>query len=125
MGAIEKFVKNDSNVTVAPDICRGAQTAWLKLRKYYNATDESPIYAVVTALHPSMRYSYWSEWEPVYDNAAKEAVRSVWRTYYRPNDQPTQQQPHTPEDDNIELRLLGKRKSSEVDQLESFATAPW
>ncbi|KAG0247100.1 hypothetical protein DFQ27_002555, partial [Actinomortierella ambigua] len=46
MGQIEQFVNNDSNITVAPDICRGAQTAWLKLRKYYSATDESPIYAV-------------------------------------------------------------------------------
>ncbi|KAF9922411.1 hypothetical protein BGZ67_010561 [Mortierella alpina] len=67
-----------------PDICRGAEAAYEKLRKYYSATDSSPMYSVATAVHPAMRFRYWSDqqWGLDYERTAKESVRTVWRDTY-------------------------------------------
>lgn len=88
--------------------------------------DALPIYSVVTALHPAMHFDYWTDqgWGADYENSAREAVCSVWRTQYQPKDLPIQQKERTSEDNNMELILLGKRKQNKVDQLESFVTAP-
>ena len=74
MEIIEDFVKN--NKERFPDICHGAQAAYNKLGQYYAATDNSPIYSVATAIHPAMRFKYWTDqrWGVKYENAAKKSV---------------------------------------------------
>lgn len=59
MAAIENFI--EENRQRLPDICRGAEAAHAKFAQYYAATDNSPIYSVATAIHPAMRFQYWSD----------------------------------------------------------------
>ncbi|KAI8600212.1 hypothetical protein EDD21DRAFT_139470 [Dissophora ornata] len=59
MGVIENFIRN--NEERLPDICHGARAAYNKLSQYYAATDNSPISSVATAIHPAMRFQYWSD----------------------------------------------------------------
>ena len=60
MGIIEDYFMK-SNKKRSPDICHAANTAYKKLAKYYAATDKSLIYSVATAIHPAMRFRYWSD----------------------------------------------------------------
>ncbi|KAF9308041.1 hypothetical protein BG003_011699, partial [Podila horticola] len=59
MGIIEDFI--NTNKECLPDICHGAQATHEKFSKYYAATDNSPIYSVATAIHPAMRFQYWTD----------------------------------------------------------------
>lgn len=131
MDTIEDYIeKNEDRL---PEICRGAKAAQEKLKKYYSATDKSPIYSVVTALHPAMRYHYWSnqEWGSELEDAAKDAVRSVWNRDYsmetedHDDDHEDLTLPLLDPDDNSELALLGfTGRRKEGDELEGFAASP-
>ncbi|KAF9920641.1 hypothetical protein BGZ67_001099, partial [Mortierella alpina] len=82
IGILERFM--DENRDRLPDICSGAQAAYDKLKKYYAATDESPIYSVATAIHPAMRFKYWADqnWGAKYERTAKKSVRTMWTGQY-------------------------------------------
>ena len=64
MEVLEKFMfiktSNGKNVldpkkkAKMPDLMMGAVAAYRKLRMYYSQTDSSPIYSVVTVIHPSL-----------------------------------------------------------------------
>ncbi|KAF9964050.1 hypothetical protein BGZ73_002079, partial [Actinomortierella ambigua] len=92
-------------------------------------TDNTPIYSVVAAVHPAMRYKYWSQqkWGTKYENNAKKAVRTVWKEQYSQEAEETENNPAElpldAKDDDADLALLGMSNSSEVDQLEEFATS--
>jgi hypothetical protein len=40
---------------------KGLDCGWAKLRKYYNLTDETPIYRAAIVLHPLHKYDYFNE----------------------------------------------------------------
>jgi hypothetical protein len=109
MAAIENFIKE--NRQRLPNICRGADAARANLAQYYAATDNSPIYSVATAIHPAMRFQYWSDqqWKATYESNAKKAVRSAWKERYSCNNCETATEPPIldPHSDNMELTLLG------------------
>lgn len=55
---------------------------WIQLRKYYEKTDECPVYATALLLHPAYRARYinanWlEEWRP----SAFESARTIWAEY--------------------------------------------
>lgn len=88
---IEDFI--DTNDRLYPEICDAARLGKEKLKQYYAATDNSPIYAVATAMHPSMRFHWWSHrsWESEWQDLAKSTVRNVWLKQYEGKyDEPTQ-----------------------------------
>jgi len=125
MGIIETYIKR--NRVRHPDICRGAKAAYDKLKKYYAATDKSPIYSVVTALHPAMRFHYWiqEKWEDEYVISAKETVRTAWADGYAPDLSEDLTLPYTPVSDNSELALLGMAgRQVQGDELEGFVASP-
>jgi hypothetical protein len=121
MGTIEEFIK--INKERLPDICRGAQAAYEKLSKYYSATDNSPIYSVATAIHPAMRFQYWSDqrWGSKYEKIARKTVRNVWTDQYvEDNSQDLTQPFPDPGDNDLELSLLGFTNKQKGDELEEF-----
>jgi hypothetical protein len=125
MEIIEQFIK--TNKDRYPDICRGAKAAHDKLRKYYRVTDESPIYSVATAIHPAMRYHYWTkqQWGSKYEKMAKSTVKDVWINQYAVDTSEDDTQPFPdPSEDDLELSLLGFTTSPKGDELEEFATGP-
>jgi hypothetical protein len=124
MGIIENFIKNHEDRL--PDICQGAGAAYAKLGQYYAATDKSPIYSVATAIHPAMRFQYWSDqrWGAKYGNNAKKAVRTLWRDQYVVNTSMDLTEPSVNADDNdMELTLLELTKRPKGDQLEEFVSS--
>jgi hypothetical protein len=60
---------------------------WDKLEKCYSLLDETPIYYTALALHPAYRWDYFDEqWDshPDWVAKAKEMVKDVWVTDYKP-----------------------------------------
>ncbi|KAF9100905.1 hypothetical protein BGX27_000190 [Mortierella sp. AM989] len=111
MEVIEKFI--DQNKDRLPDIYQGAKAAYDKLGQYYAATDNSPIYSVVTAIHPAMCFQYWSDqrWEARYEKDAKQTARNMWKVQYAANTSDDLTQPRLDaSDDDIELALPGLTK---------------
>ena len=84
MEKIEQFRDNAFNKANLPNLCRRAETGYRKLQKYYGAIDNSPVYAVVTALHPAMRFQYWANkgWDKAFQIEAIQVVRGIWRKHY-------------------------------------------
>lgn len=68
---------------------RGAKAAKDKLLQYYRSTDDTPIYAVATAMHPAMRFDWWTRepqnWETEVVDEAKRAVTEIWSDQYKPD----------------------------------------
>lgn len=127
MKTLEVFLR--VNRTQHPDLCQGVKAAYDKLRKYYADTDKSPIYSVATAVHPFMRFQYWTDekWGPVYERNARELVRNVWTRHYAETainleDELTQPLPDSDDDDDVELRLLGMTNQPKEDDLELFVS---
>ncbi|KAF9080995.1 hypothetical protein BGX27_005139, partial [Mortierella sp. AM989] len=122
------FEENEDRL---PEICHGVRTAQGRLKKYYSGTDKPPIYSVLTALHPALRYHYWSnqDWGSKLEGAAKGHVRSVWtRNYSTETDDHNDDDltlPLPDPDDSSELALLGFTGwRKEGDELEGFAACP-
>jgi hypothetical protein len=72
---LENFMVNTINKKEFPELVHGAQAAYKKLSDYYMRTDNSPIYSVAIALHPTCRFDYWrkEEWGE-FEESAKKAV---------------------------------------------------
>lgn len=85
LAALENFRNKPSNKTTFPDLCCGVDAAYSKLKTYYIRTDNSPIYAIATALHPGMWFEYWRKqnWGKEYETAAQGMVRDYWSTLYK------------------------------------------
>lgn len=112
LAALEFFRNKPSNKTTFPDLCCGVDAAYSKLKKYYIQTDNSPIYAIATALHPGMRFEYWRKqnWGTEYETAAQRMVRDYWSTLYK-NHKPSY--PHsTPDPEPEHGRLSNIMQSS-------------
>lgn len=124
MEVIENFMKD--NKDRLPEICRGAKAAYDKLGYYYAATDNSPIYSVATAIHPAMRFQYWTDqrWGSKYEKSAKKAVRDAWREYAASTSEDLTQPSLDASNDDIELALLGMIKKPKADELEEFVSSP-
>ncbi|TXB96988.1 hypothetical protein FocTR4_00012239, partial [Fusarium oxysporum f. sp. cubense] len=69
--------------------------AWLKFEKYYQLTEQAPVYVAGILLHPALRKSYLSEqWKrnPAWVSNAVKAVRKIWSTDYKSYQLPDEQQ---------------------------------
>jgi hypothetical protein len=62
----------------------GIETGWQKLQKYYDLTDQSPIYRAAIVLHPASKEFYFEEkWANHKDwiKAMKQAVKGLFQQY--------------------------------------------
>ncbi|KAG7410089.1 hypothetical protein Forpi1262_v017812 [Fusarium oxysporum f. sp. raphani] len=69
--------------------------AWLKFEKYYQLTEQAPVYVAGILLYPALRKSYLSEqWKrnPAWVSNAVKAVRKIWSTEYKIYQLPDKQQ---------------------------------
>jgi hypothetical protein len=91
LAALETFRNKPSHRTTLPDLCCGADAAYSKLKTYYIQTDKSPIYAIATALHPGLRFEYWTNqnWGRTYEASAQKMVRDYWSTLYNKSHEPS------------------------------------
>jgi hAT family C-terminal dimerisation region len=127
MDAIEDFGSQKNKQEFLPDICRGADAAMDKLKKYYSKTDDSPIYAVATALNPRMKFVWWArqKWEQHFRDQAESTVRKVWSTSYQhdTSDDATQELPPDEAITDDEADIYGDAQAPETNELEEYISA--
>lgn len=61
-------------------------SAWSKLRKYYEKTSDTPIYAAALVLHPAYKWEYIeANWDASWVPETKKQVQEFWKAYYAPS----------------------------------------
>jgi len=119
-----------TNKKYFPELAHSARAAYKKLSDYYMRTDNSPIYSVAIALHPTCRYDYWKkeEWGE-FEESAKKAVRQVWVEGYKPRAHgvssvgPPLSEPSSLNRSLIRLVRSKTHISNHNDELEIFASS--
>lgn len=119
LAALEIFRNKSSNRTTFPDLCCGVDAAYSKLKTYYVQTDNSPIYAIATALHPGMRFEYWAKqnWGIHYETAAQRMVRDYWSTLYKKNltpSYPSSTPDPRPENGSLSITMQSNHSSTKT-----------
>jgi len=94
LDSLEDYIEQDDSHASRrqrrqPDLVRGAKAAKDKLLQYYRCTDDTPIYAVATAMHFAMRFDWWTRepqnWETEVVDEAKRTVAEIWSDQYKPD----------------------------------------
>ncbi|KAG7002669.1 ATP-dependent DNA helicase PIF1 [Fusarium oxysporum f. sp. conglutinans] len=89
------FTRTKDRAFSGPRFYARFHVAWLKFEKYYQLTEQAPVYVAGILLHPALRKSYLSEqWErnPAWVSNAVKAVRKIWSTEYKSYQLPDKQQ---------------------------------
>ncbi|KAJ6436410.1 transposase-like protein [Purpureocillium lavendulum] len=80
------FIQTQSRAISNPRFYARFHVAWLKFEKYYQLTEQAPVYVAGILLHPALRKSYLSEqWKrnPAWVSNAVKAVKQIWSTEYK------------------------------------------
>jgi hypothetical protein len=80
------FTRTKNRAFSGPRFYARFHVAWLKFEKYYQLTEQAPVYVAGILLHPALRKSYLSEqWKrnPAWVSNAVKAVRKIWSTEYK------------------------------------------
>jgi hypothetical protein len=60
-------------------------SGWSKLRKYYEKTGDTPIYAAALVLHPAYKWEYIEDnWDASWVPETRKQVEEFWKAYYAP-----------------------------------------
>jgi hypothetical protein len=89
------FTRTKNRAFSGPRFYARFHVAWLKFEKYYQLTEQAPVYVAGILLHPALRKSYLSEqWKrnPAWVSNAVKAVRKIWSTDYKSYQLPDEQQ---------------------------------
>ncbi|KAF6525465.1 hypothetical protein HZS61_011260 [Fusarium oxysporum f. sp. conglutinans] len=89
------FTRTKNRAFSGPRFYARFHVAWLKFEKYYQLTEQAPVYVAGILLHPALRKSYLSEqWKrnPAWVSNAVKAVRKIWSTEYKIYQIPDKQQ---------------------------------
>ena len=119
MDDLEEFQSISRNESALKAAALKAQK---KLQGYYARTDQTTVYAVATAMDPSLKYQYWidEEWEERFQNEAKAKVLSEW-TKYKIVQQDEEEEPVT--SDVHRNRYCPKRRRVQ-DELAAYLAEP-
>ena len=88
----------------------GVHCAYTKLIKYFNLTDQTPIYRAAIVLHPAYKFDYFEqEWasKPAWQSRCKKDVTALYEQYeekYGQQEEEEDDQPVAPE------RLMHKKR---------------
>ena len=100
----EHFTQTKNQAFSNPRFYARFHVAWLKFEKYYQLTEQAPVYVAGILLHPALRKSYLSEqWKrnPAWVSGAVKAVRKIWLTEYKGYQLPEKQQENSQELDEF------------------------
>ncbi|KAG7408025.1 hypothetical protein Forpi1262_v018132 [Fusarium oxysporum f. sp. raphani] len=89
------FTRTKNRAFSGPRFYARFHVAWLKFEKYYQLTEQAPVYVAGILLHPALRKTYLSEqWKrnPAWVSNAVKAVRKIWSTEYKSYQLPDEQQ---------------------------------
>ena len=57
------------------------QAGWSKILKYWHRTDRSSVYIAAIVLDPTLKWSYFDDWDPNWQPAMRHQMRAFWKTY--------------------------------------------
>ena len=60
---------------------RSLHAAYTKILLYWNKQERSPVYIAAIVLDPTLKWSYFDEWEPEWRPNMKRQMREFWETY--------------------------------------------
>ncbi|KAF5227403.1 hypothetical protein FANTH_14776 [Fusarium anthophilum] len=89
------FTRTKNRAFSGPRFYARFHVAWVKFEKYYQLTEQAPVYVAGILLHPALRKSYLSEqWKrnQAWVSNAVKAVRKIWSTDYKSYQLPDEQQ---------------------------------
>jgi hypothetical protein len=119
------FTQTQSQAFSNPRFYARFHVAWLKFEKYYQLTEQAPVYVAGILLHPALRKSYLSEqWKrnPAWVSNAVKAVRQIWSQEYKSYQLPERQQENGQELDEFDRwrRKVYSTASEVKDEFDRF-----
>ena len=54
---------------------------WTKILKYWNRTERSPVYIAVIVLDPTLKWSYFDDWDPEWQPYMHQNIKQFWEIY--------------------------------------------
>ncbi|OAQ57414.2 transposase-like protein [Pochonia chlamydosporia 170] len=119
------FTQTQSRAFSNPRFYARFHVAWLKFEKYYQLTEQAPVYVAGILLHPALRKSYLSEqWKrnPAWVGNAVKAVRQIWSQEYKSYQLPERQQENGQELDEFDRwrRKVYSTASEVKDEFDRF-----
>ena len=108
---------------------RSLHAAYTKILLYWNKQERSPVYIAAIVLDPTLKWSYFDEWEPEWRPNMKRQMREFWETY-KPSTVTSmareQANPTTSTTTNEFLLWMKRRKAivNMADELDQYLSEP-
>jgi hypothetical protein len=101
-------------------------SGWSKFDKYYRLTEESPAYTAALVLNPKRKWRYIeNHWKKSWHKAAKDMVKRIWETEYRPMSSTPVTISHTTTNDFwLDLDAEDMAEAARVDEYAQYCTSP-
>jgi hypothetical protein len=101
-------------------------SGWSKFDKYYRLTEESPAYTAALVLNPKRKWRYIEKhWKKSWHKAAKDMVKKIWETEYRPMSSAPVTLSHTTTHDFwLDLDAEDMAEAARVDEYAQYCTSP-
>jgi hypothetical protein len=117
--AKDDFVDDD---ILAPMLNSG----WSKFDKYYRLTEESPAYTAALVLNPKRKWRYIEKhWKKSWHKAAKDMVKKIWESEYRPLSSVPVAPAHTTTNDFwLDLDAEDMAEAARVDEYAQYCASP-
>jgi hypothetical protein len=91
----EHFTATKERLATTPHFYARFHVAWLKFEKYYQLTEQAPVYVAAILLHPALRRAYLAEqWKrnTTWVTHAVKVARQIWTTEYKNRSIPDNQE---------------------------------
>ncbi len=120
--AIEEFADHDF-------MRESLQTGFTKLLKYWNKTERSPAYIAAIVLDPTVKWTYFEDWDPTWQPNMEATMKEFWETKYRSStglSTYNTTDPTTTKTDNKFLQWMNKKKGDPKirDELDQYIVDP-
>ena len=105
---------------------------WTKSLLYWNRSDRSPVYIAAIVLDPTLKWSYFDDWQADWQPNLKGSMRRFWETNYKPSEvtMMARQQANPMRTTNNEflLWMQGRRRQQNshtmADELDQYLSEP-
>lgn len=74
--AIDRF-RDDQDLFMVSRLHAG----WTKVLKYRNRAERAPVYIAAIVLDPTLKWSYFDDWEVDWQPRMRQNLRDLWETY--------------------------------------------
>lgn len=80
---IERFESAATQFMEHHELSESIQTGYTKMLKYWNKTERAPVYIAAIVLDPTIKYTYFDDWDPEWYPYMKQDLKAFWEDIYR------------------------------------------